>query len=350
MNSSPTRLRGLVLGLLLTLTFLGGCATNNPRDPLEPMNRAVFSFNETVDNAIIKPVAQGYRAVLPQFARTGVSNFFSNINDVMVALNNLLQGKVVNAVSDVGRVLVNTTVGIAGFFDVATHFGLEKHNEDFGQTLGRWGVGDGPYLVLPFIGSSNVRDTLARVVDFKTDPITYVRSMSLRNSFWGTRALSDRANLLDASKLLETAALDAYEFVRDAYRQRRRNLIYDGAPPREKDDDASVDTPAVVRNPDTDAAPVEAGRTMLPEQTEDMTKARTDAAATEEAPKTDEPPAAQPAATPAAAPQAEFQLPEEPTAAGGDATDTEVAQNPQAEDKPAQRRASLVRVWAQAAQ
>lgn len=229
-------LGALLLTLLLPLFVFGGCATNSPRDPLEPMNRAIYSFNDGVDTALIQPVAKGYRAVLPMFVRTGVSNVFANINDVLIALNNLLQGKLVNAISDVGRVLINTTVGVAGIFDVATHFGLEKHNEDFGQTLGYWGVGDGPYLVLPLIGPSNLRDAVARVVDFKTDPITYVRSMRLRNSLWGTRALSQRADLLDTSKILEIAALDPYEFLRDAYLQRRRNLVYDGAPPREKDD------------------------------------------------------------------------------------------------------------------
>ena len=244
MHSSPDirsrSLRTLLLSLLIPLFLLGGCATTNPRDPLEPMNRAIYSFNDGLDNAIFKPVAQGYRAVLPEFVRTGVSNFFANINDVLIALNNLLQGKFLNAVSDVGRILVNTTIGVAGFLDVATNLGLEKHNEDFGQTLGRWGIGDGPYLVLPIVGPSNLRDALARVVDFKTDPLTYVRSMRLRNSLWGTRAVSDRANLLDTSKILETAALDPYEVLRDAYLQRRRNLVHDGAPPREKDGGAML--------------------------------------------------------------------------------------------------------------
>src|SRR6187402_3966115 len=131
------RIKTTILGLvvLVSLSFLGGCASTNPRDPLEPMNRAFYSFNDGVDNALLKPIAEGYRAVLPSSARTGVSNFFANINDVLIALNNLLQGKIINAVSDLGRVAVNTTIGILGFMDPATDFGLEKHNEDFGQTL-----------------------------------------------------------------------------------------------------------------------------------------------------------------------------------------------------------------------
>jgi phospholipid-binding lipoprotein MlaA len=269
-------MRALVLSLLL-LSFLGGCATTNPRDPLEPVNRAVYHFNDTVDNAVIRPIAQGYRAVLPSFVRTGVSNFFANIGDVLIALNNLLQGKVVNALSDVGRVLVNTTVGLAGFFDVATPFGMEKHNEDFGQTLGYWGVGNGPYLVLPILGPSTLRDTVGTFAGAKLDPVGYVRSMSLRNSLWGTRLLSQRADLLDTSRLLETASLDPYEFLRDAYLQRRRNLIYDGVPPREKfeDDDnangkprtaAPVPVFAGLNAAPKAAAEVvpEAGTTMLP--------------------------------------------------------------------------------------
>ncbi len=240
--------------LILTLALLGGCASIHPRDPLEAMNRTLYSFNTSVDTALTRPVAEGYRAVLPAVVRTGIANVFGNINDVLIALNNLLQGKIVNAASDVGRVLVNTTLGIGGFFDVATHFGLEKHNEDFGQTLGWWGVGDGPYLVLPIIGPSNLRDAVARMVDYQTDPTTYVSSVPLRNSLWGARALSQRADLLDTSRILETAALDPYEFVRDAYLQRRRSLVYDGAPPRENEDDAATGSPKRARAPGSPAA------------------------------------------------------------------------------------------------
>ena len=246
----PRRLKAAVLCMVLSLTFLGGCATTTPSDPLEPMNRAIYSFNDGLDIAIVKPLAEGYRAVLPLFARTGISNFFSNINDVLIALNNLLQGKIVNAVSDLGRVVVNSTVGVLGFMDVATNLGLEKHNEDFGQTLGYWGVGDGPYLVLPFAGPSNLRDAAGRFVDYRTDPLTYVNSMRARNVLWGVRLLSQRADLLDTSKILEAAALDPYEFLRDAYLQRRRNLVHDGSPPLDKDDDADIKV-----KPRTDASP-----------------------------------------------------------------------------------------------
>jgi phospholipid-binding lipoprotein MlaA len=235
------RARALVLCGLISMTLLGGCATTgNPQDPLEPLNRGIYHFNDGVDNLIVKPAATVYRGVVPQFMRTGVSNFFSNINDVIVALNNLLQGKFTQAVSDVGRIAVNTTAGLLGVIDVATEIGLEKHNEDFGQTLGRWGLGDGPYLVLPLFGPSSFRDAIGLFVDFKTDPITYVHDMSARNILWGVRFLSRRAELLDTSKIVETAALDPYEFVRDAYLQRRRSLVYDGNPPPDKDDDMEI--------------------------------------------------------------------------------------------------------------
>lgn len=236
-------LRALVLTLLLPLVLLGGCATTNPRDPFEPVNRAVYSFNDAMDTAIIRPLAEGYRAVLPSFVRTGISNFFANLNDVLIALNNLLQGKVVAAVSDVGRVLVNTTLGVGGLVDVASKMNLEKHNEDFGQTLGYWGVGDGPYLMLPFLGPSSLRDAFGRVVDGRGDPVGFLRDIPWRNSLLGVRTVNQRAELLDTSKILETAALDAYEFLRDGYLQRRRNLIYDGSPPREKDEDANSRNP-----------------------------------------------------------------------------------------------------------
>ena len=226
------------LGLLLLLTALGGCATTggNPHDPLEGYNRAMFSFNEGVDKAIVKPVASGYKTVMPEFARTGVTNFFSNLRDPWIGVNNILQGKVGAGASDFGRFAVNTTVGILGLFDVASNAGLEKHNEDFGQTLGRWGVGSGAYVVLPILGPSSVRDGLSLlVVDWRGDPLWYVGNIPTRNELVGVRLVDNRANLLDTSRLAEEAALDQYAYVRDAYLQRRRSLIYDGDPPPEPD-------------------------------------------------------------------------------------------------------------------
>lgn len=236
------RLRASFACAVVCVAVLGGCATmGNPRDPLEPINRGIYKFNEGVDTMLFKPAAEVYRAVLPQFVRTGVHNFFSNINDVIVALNNLLQGKFLNAASDVGRIAVNTTIGLLGVLDVATELGLEKHNEDFGQTLGYWGIGDGPYLVIPILGPSNFRDAIGLLVDFKTDPVTYVDPSRDRNQLWALRFVNRRSELLETTTILETAALDPYEFVRDAYFQRRRNLIYDGNPPPEKDENS--DTP-----------------------------------------------------------------------------------------------------------
>ena len=232
-----SRLRSVVLCGAVSLLLLGGCAsTGNPRDPLEPLNRAIYKFNDGADHLLIKPAAEFYRFILPEFMRTGVSNFFSNINDVIVALNSLLQGKVTQAGSDVARLIVNSTVGVLGLFDVATEIGLEKHNEDFGQTLGYWGIGDGPYLVLPFLGPSSARDAVGWVGDFYTWPITYVEPERDRNILIAVRFISLRADLLEASRILETAALDPYEFVRDAFLQRRRNLVYDGKPPPDEDD------------------------------------------------------------------------------------------------------------------
>jgi len=230
--------RFLGLSLLTALVGLGGCATTggNPNDPLEGYNRAMFSFNDGVDKAIIKPVASGYKAVMPGFARTGVSNFFANLGDLWIGINNVLQGKVRAGVSDFGRFAMNTTVGILGLFDVASNAGLEKHNEDFGQTLGRWGVGGGAYFVLPLLGPSSVRDGIGRlVIDWHGDPLWYVGNVPTRNELIAARAVDDRANLLDVSRLAEEAALDHYAYVRDAYLQRRRSLIYDGEQPPESD-------------------------------------------------------------------------------------------------------------------
>jgi phospholipid-binding lipoprotein MlaA len=224
---------------LLLAGSLAGCATSggNPADPLEKVNRAVFAFNDGADKIVFTPLAKGYRAVLPGFFRTGVSNFFSNLEDVWVSVNDVLQGKFQEGLDDATRVIFNSTFGIAGLFDFASDVGLPKHTEDFGQTLGSWGIESGPYVVIPFIGPSTVRDGFGLLFDYKADLVYWATdSVPVRNSLYATRAISNRANLLDASSLLEQAALDKYSFVRDAWLQRRRNLVYDGNPPRERDE------------------------------------------------------------------------------------------------------------------
>ncbi len=232
------------LALAAAALLAGACATippdagSNPADPLERMNRHVFEFNDRVDRAVLKPVAQGYVAVVPEPVRGCVGNFFANLGDVSNALNNLLQGKPVEAVSDICRIAINTTVGVLGCFDVASKVGLEKHNEDFGQTLGRWGFGAGAYLVLPLLGPSSVRDAVGRVPDAYVDPANAAGDkVRVRNSLFALETIDLRARLLDAGRLLEQAALDKYQFARDAYLQRRRNLVHDGNPPREADED-----------------------------------------------------------------------------------------------------------------
>lgn len=225
--------------LLLASLVLGGCASthHNPKDPFEPFNRGVYQFNETVDKAIVKPAAKGYNAVMPVPGKIMVSNFFSNLNDVIVTINDLLQFKIKQAVSDGGRIVVNTTVGLYGLVDVASQVGLEKHNEDFGQTLGYWGVGSGPYLVIPLFGPSSFRDGAGLYADSRAGVLRRVSHVGTRNQLYATNLLSKRAELLDKEKVLEEAMIDRYSFIRDGYLQRRRSLIYDGSPPREKFDD-----------------------------------------------------------------------------------------------------------------
>jgi phospholipid-binding lipoprotein MlaA len=217
---------------------LSGCATSggNPSDPLEPLNRAMFGFNDTVDDAVVRPVAKAYRAALPGIVRTGISNFFSNLEDVWISVNDVLQGKVQQGFEDFGRFLLNSTFGIAGIFDIASEAGLLKNSEDFGQTLGSWGIGTGAYLVLPILGPSTVRDGFGLLLDTQTDLVFRIDGVRVHNSLYLTRAIGTRANLLDASSVIETAALDKYAFVREAWLQRRRNLVYDGNPPREKEE------------------------------------------------------------------------------------------------------------------
>lgn len=220
---------------LVTSLALTGCAVNgDPRDPVEPMNRAIHSFNEGFDRAILKPVAKGYQAVTPRFAQTGVSNFFANLDDVTVLANDILQLKLEQTTRDFLRLSFNSTFGLLGLLDVASEMGLHKHNEDFGQTLGRWGAGSGPYLVLPFIGPSDLRDTLGYAVDTKhTDLVRNLDDVSTRNPVLALRLVARRADLLEAKQAVDEAALDKYEFSRDFYLERRKGLVYDGNPPRE---------------------------------------------------------------------------------------------------------------------
>ena len=231
--------RGPIAAALACLALAGGCASvegeRDPRDPWEGFNRGVYRFNETFDEYVAQPVARTYVAVLHQEIRIRVSNFFSNIQDLLIGANNLLQGKFEDGVNDFARFAFNSTIGLLGIHDVASDFpGLEKHNEDFGQTLGRWGAAPGPYLILPFLGSRTVRDAAGTAVDWMVQPVGEVRPIELRNTLYGLYFVDTRAQLLDASRILEEAALDKYVFQRDAYLQRRRSLIYDGRPPREK--------------------------------------------------------------------------------------------------------------------
>lgn len=215
-----------------------GCASTNPQDPLEGFNRTMFEFNDTVDKAALKPAAEAYRKVLPSFVQTGIGNFFGNLGDVWTAVNNFLQGKIEAGALDVVRVTANSTLGVLGLFDIASDSGVPKHQEDFGQTLGRWGVPSGPFVVLPFFGPSTVRDTTALPADLYGNLWNHVESIPWRNGGTVVRVIDGRAALLDASNLLEDAALDRYQFVRDAYMQRRQSQVYDGDPPAfEKSED-----------------------------------------------------------------------------------------------------------------
>ena len=257
-TSSPHvswRRPGLALLLVATLT---GCATSsNPKDPYEGFNRTMFKFNDTLDQVALKPAATVYKRVLPSFVQTGVGNFFGNLDDLWNSVNNLLQGKGEAGMSDATRLAVNSTVGIGGLFDVASKAGLPKHNEDFGQTLGVWGFKSGPYLMLPLLGPSTLRDTAALPLDSLGDPWHYVYPVSLRNIGTVTRVIDKRAALLDASNLLEDAALDRYEFVRDSYLQRRESRVNDGAsrtPPRASEDDDDVKNASAAEAVEAEAA------------------------------------------------------------------------------------------------
>ena len=236
--------------LLLSLT-LGGCASaaKNPKDPFEPFNRGMYRFNDTVDKAVLKPLAKGYNTVVPPPGRMMLSNFFSNLGDVVVAVNDLLQFKLVQAAADTGRIVVNTTIGMFGLVDVATPIGLEKHDEDFGQTLGKWGLGSGPYLVLPLLGPSSVRDGTGLYADTRVGMMRRINKVDVRNQAIAVNMLGRRAALLDQETILDEAAVDRYAFIRDAYLQHRESLVYDGNPPRRKyEDEDEEDSKPVGKN------------------------------------------------------------------------------------------------------
>lgn len=228
--------------VVLCTVVLSGCATTQRPDPLESLNRATFAFNEKVDQYVIAPPARVYRDTVPSVVRKGVTNFFNNLRDAWSAINLMLQGRPADGIQDAMRFSVNTVLGFGGLLDWGREIGLQPHYEDFGQTLGRWGVGPGAYLVLPILGPSTLRDTAALPLDFKASVELYVDDIPVRNSLIGLRIVNTRADLLSASQLLEDIALDKYLFVRDAYLQRRRSLIYDGNPPEEDTEEPA--TPA----------------------------------------------------------------------------------------------------------
>jgi phospholipid-binding lipoprotein MlaA len=246
-------MRKLVMHLVLAMAFLAlaeaGFAqgmTKPNADPWESFNRKMFSFNDSLDQVVLRPVARTYVEVTPQFIRTGVSNFFGNLRDLWSAANSALQAKPGPALENTGRFLINTTVGVYGLFDVATPLGLERHSEDLGQTLGWWGVSSGPYVVLPLFGPSTVRDGLGLVVDSQASIISHVSDISHRNELYVGRAIDLRAQLLPITDQVEQVALDKYAFTRDAYLQKRLNDIYDGDPPDNdnSNDDADVTAPS----------------------------------------------------------------------------------------------------------
>jgi phospholipid-binding lipoprotein MlaA len=245
--------------LFLSLLSLAGCAasaprTPDPRDPLERFNRGTFAFNQSLDKAVVRPVLRGYRKVTPRVVRTGISNFFNNAEYPIVIVNNVLQGKLGPAANDTGRFLLNTTLGIGGLFDPATSAGLDRNNEDFGQTLGRWGVPAGPYVMVPFLGPYTLRDGFGGLADDFAKPRHYLEDDSTRWLVWTLGQLDRRAGLSEADAILDRSG-DPYAFVRSAYLQRRQYLVTDGAesgePPIDEDpalmDDLDGDSPTPPR-------------------------------------------------------------------------------------------------------
>ncbi len=261
-RATPWRIVGVVGFLAVLVVSLCGCATGpmaNPHDPLEPLNRSIYGFNDAVDRALVKPVATVYQDVMPQPVRKGVTNFFANLQDAWSGVNNALQLKASDSVLSFTRFGLNTVLGVVGLVDVASGMGIERHTKDFGHTLGYWGVPPGPYLVLPLLGPSTVRDaTASMTVDAQGNLLSNVSDVPTRNTVTVLNLLNRRASLLGASQMLDEVALDPYTFTRDAFLQRRRNAVYDGNPPDEAETDpdpAPAFLPADAPLPSTPPSP-----------------------------------------------------------------------------------------------
>ncbi len=232
------KLRPGRLGALGVTLLLAGCALGPTReDPFEPMNRVSYQVHDAIDTAIIKPVAQAYVDYAPKPLRQAITNFFGNIDDMFSVVNDMLQGKPDKAGNDLGRVITNTGFGILGLIDIASDAGIEKGNEDFGQTFGVWGIPQGPYLFVPLFGPTTVRDGTGWIVRGYSSPITYLPDVPTRNILWSLQYGDARVQALQAENVLNQAALDRYTFIRRAYLQRREYLVHDGHPPPSKDEE-----------------------------------------------------------------------------------------------------------------
>jgi len=269
-KQSRRQRRVLAVVVIAASLVLGGCATvqqarggpGQKLDPWENWNRKVFAFNEGLDTYVLKPVATAYSNIVPQPVRRGVDNFFANAADAWSAVNNVLQGKGQAAFEDVVRVTTNSFFGIGGIFDVASEIGIERHKEDFGQTLGRWGFGAGAYVVWPLLGPSTVRDSIALPLDRAASPALLINDGRTQVGLTGLQIINARANLLGASQVLDDIALDKYTFLRDAYLQRRRSLVYDGNAP-DADGDGEPDVPPEPAAPGA-SAPAKAASSAAP--------------------------------------------------------------------------------------
>jgi phospholipid-binding lipoprotein MlaA len=241
MSRMSFHFRGIAMVLAGASTMLAGCAVGPTKeDPLEPWNRQMYAVHQAVDGNFVKPIAEAYVKVVPELIRTGVSNFSGNIDDLFTGINNVLEGNGQQAGDDFGRVLLNSTFGILGIFDLGSMMGINKDHKDFGITFGKWGVPEGPYLFIPLFGPTTVRDGTGTLARLFIGPVGYIPDVPLRNAIYGVGYVDARAQALNAESVLDTAALDRYRFLRNAYLKNRRYQVYDGKPPPEDEDDEAA--------------------------------------------------------------------------------------------------------------